>query len=81
MQFPTTANEITGIEKSNLHKILPPLKSLHAARIDEVAHSKRTSNKFDHDYRIQMDPLAALPMFYRTKFIIVSPSIKKVHLR
>ena len=44
MHVPTTANHITGIVESNYHKILifsPPksLKSLRAARIDQLADS------------------------------------------
>ena len=44
VNVPTTANQITGIEKANYHKILiffptTSLKSLHAARIDQLADS------------------------------------------
>ena len=44
VNVPTTANQIAGIEKANYHKILiffptTSLKSLHAARIDQLADS------------------------------------------
>ena len=50
LMLPTTTNEVIGIKKHNLHKILifspqPLKKSLHRARIDELADSKQASNK------------------------------------
>ena len=50
MHVPTTANHITGIVESNYHKILifsPPksLKSLRAARIDQLADSNEPAIK------------------------------------
>ena len=50
MHVPTTANHITGIVESNYHKILifsPPksLKSLRAARIDQLADSNEPAKK------------------------------------
>ena len=50
MHVPTTANHITGIVESNYHKILifsPPksLKSLRAARIDQLADSNEPATR------------------------------------
>ena len=46
---PTTANQITGIEKPNYHKTLiffptTSLKRSHEARIDELADSNEPAN-------------------------------------
>ena len=50
VNVPTTANQITGIEKANYHKILiffptTSLKSLHAARIDQLADSNEPAKR------------------------------------
>ena len=50
VNVPTTANQITGIEKANYHKILiffptTSLKSLHAARIDQLADSNEPATR------------------------------------
>ena len=68
VNVPTTANQITGIEKANYHKILifsptTSLKSLHAARIDQLADSNEPAKTLYTGSRLQRARLLQTPSY------------------